>query len=805
MAGLHLLYKKPIPQKVLALLPVVLLAVYVFCYFLGPITGHGYLSKACMLAEWDSIYDEKRTGNSMNMDPSLVYLMIPSYILKARLWQSGEIPLWNPYSGLGMPLLADPQALVLSPLHIPLIFFPYIETFNFILPFEVFLTGLGTYLLCRQLKLSLPSAIFAMMSATFCPYFLYYMELLGNGFCMVPFTFYFILRLAGDSQQIEQPSRAGTLTCCAFSALGLAVGIFSSHVEMSFCTIMLASLTLLLYTVLKDGAKPGTILPVLGRLILCGIFTFAFAAPLLIPFLEFVKNSQCYKFGSGAPAFIPWQTILFNGLSPGYKAASPSLGAIALPLTALAVFSKGKHKSSIYALAGALLTALIVMAKCPPLDNLLTHAPFSFLVVTYALPAALLLIAILAAFGLEAALALFAHPHDGKTKPAILASLTTVLLLILFPVLVGPLNISLRAANFDLMVGDYVLNKVEILRYSIVVTGFAILLALHKFVVSPTKRKLVASLMVLTTSASFICLSLTSRKAMPTRPKFEYERIEALEKLRSELGHERFIACGSHLIKPNSSAAYRLRGLSCHNPLFPSGFLGIAEKTGAKIDVFGQEYSQEISPLTAVAAVKNIVSLSPIDRGDLKLKYLGKGNIYIYEDTKALPRAYFAEKARLALSSDTDLLELDKKDVLAGNTVVLTSPLPTIGGMSNTKEPSTVKIDKDEPCKIELSLELKDAGYVVLTDINYPGWKAYLDGKEEQIQLANHAMRAVACQPGSHKLVYRYEPGSFKLGAMLFALASLAALAFAVIARLEKRKRNKMQIQIPLPVDNPGH
>jgi Predicted membrane protein len=142
--------------------------------------------------------------------------------------------------------------------------------------------------------------------------------------------------------------------------------------------------------------------------------------------------------------------------------------------------------------------------------------------------------------------------------------------------------------------------------------------------------------------------------------------------------------------------------------------------------------------------------------------------------------------------------------VLAGKTVVLTSPLPTIGGMSNTKEPSTVKIDKDEPCKIELSLELKDAGYVVLTDINYPGWKAYLDGKEEQIQLANHAMRAVACQPGSHKLVYRYEPGS-STGAMLFVMASLAVLAFAVIARLEKRKRNKMQIQIPLPVDNPGH
>lgn len=780
-----------------------LLAAYIFCYFIGPLTGHGYLSKACMLAEWDSIYDEQRTGNSMNMDPSLVYLMIPSYILKARLWQAGEIPLWNPYSGLGVPLLADPQSLALSPLHIPLIFFPQISTFNFILPMEVFLTGLGTYLLCRHLKLSLPSAIFAMMSAAFCPYFLYYLELLGNGFCMVPFTFYFILRLADSSEKVESPSKASTLLKCALSGFGLAVGIFSSHVEMSFCTIMLASFVLLLHTVLTKKA----FFPIFGRLLICGLFTFCFAAPLLIPFLEFVKNSQCYKFGSGAPAFIPWQTILFNGLSPGYKAASPSLGAIALPLAVLGVLSKGKHKQVIYTLAMAFTIALAVMAKCPPLDNLLTHAPFSFLVVTYALPAALLLLTLLAAYGLDSALSLFAQPHDGKTRAPVIASLGVVLLLILFPTLVGPLNISLRSANFDLMVGDYVLNKVEILRYSIVATCFAILLSLHKFVVSPDNRKLIAALLVLTSSASFICLSLTSRKAVPTRPKFEYQAIESLEKLRQESGHERFIACGSHLIKPNSSAAYALRGLSNHNPLFPAGFLDIAEKTGAKIDVFGQEYSQEISPsLIGLASVKNVVSLTPINNPDLKLKYQGKGNVYIYENLGTLPRVYFVSRAKFVNSTQESLKHLGDKDVLSGETAIITNTAPSTILMTSASaagEPpkavpdtDSVRFSKDDTTLTELSLDLKVPGYVVLNDIHYPGWKAYLDGQELPVLKANHVMRAVACQPGSHKLVFRYEPGSFKLGAMLCALASLATLAFAVIASLAKRQRNKIQIQI---------
>ncbi len=153
-------------------LPVVLYLVFVFVFFAGPLTGHGSLSKAHILAEWDSLFDAQRTGQSIMMDPSLLYLMIPSYLLKAKLIHSGQLPLWNPYTGLGAPLLADPQSLSFSPLHIPLLISPTMGMLNFVLALEVAVLGISTYMLCRVLRLSVFASTFAMIVASMCPYHL---------------------------------------------------------------------------------------------------------------------------------------------------------------------------------------------------------------------------------------------------------------------------------------------------------------------------------------------------------------------------------------------------------------------------------------------------------------------------------------------------------------------------------------------------------------------------------------------------------------------------------------------------------
>jgi len=370
------------------------LVIFLFCaltitQFWPAITGHANISKVHQLAEWDSIFDAQRSGQSMLMDPSLVYLMVPSYFLKASIWHSGHLPLWNQYSGLGCPLLADPQSLTLSPLHIPLILNPSLAAYNQVLVLEILVLGISTFALARSLNLGLIASTFAMTAIAFCPYERWYLELLGNGYCFIPLVFCLLLRLRHHT----------TPTQIWLAALGCAVMVLSAHPELSFFSIGLASLALLLI-----AAANKTLAKTAIALTATGFLTFMLAAPMLLPFLEYLSNSDSYKFGSGAPAVVRWQTLIFDLLQPGFGAASPTLGPSAALLIPLAFTAAKKHRALVYIFTGLVLFCIMITGKLFPLNLLLAKPPLTYLVVNYAFPTALLLTAILAAYGLQAAL-----------------------------------------------------------------------------------------------------------------------------------------------------------------------------------------------------------------------------------------------------------------------------------------------------------------------------------------------------------------------------------------------------------------
>jgi len=84
------------------------------------------------------------------------------------------------------------------------------------------------------------------------------------------------------------------------------------------------------------------------------------------------------------------------------------------------------------------------------------------------------------------------------------------------------------------------------------------------------------------------------------------------------------------------------------------------------------------------------------------------------------------------------------------------------------------------PQRVELEAVLERPGLVILADIYYPGWRLTIDGQEAPIYRANRMMRGAAVKPGRHRLVYTYEPRSFRLGGRI----SLAGLAVATLLGL---------------------
>jgi hypothetical protein len=89
----------------------------------------------------------------------------------------------------------------------------------------------------------------------------------------------------------------------------------------------------------------------------------------------------------------------------------------------------------------------------------------------------------------------------------------------------------------------------------------------------------------------------------------------------------------------------------------------------------------------------------------------------------------------------------------------------------------SVAVTRYEPRRVELEARLRRPGIVVLADLYYPGWTLTLDGKPAPILRANRLMRGAAVAAGTHRLVYTYDPPSFRLGGLI----SLASIALGLV------------------------
>ena len=91
----------------------------------------------------------------------------PHDLLAAQALRVGEWPLWNPYNGLGAPILANGQASPLFPLKLPLYLLlnsglvPASLAFSYYLLLRLWLAGCGTYLWARAAGLKHQAALLA--------------------------------------------------------------------------------------------------------------------------------------------------------------------------------------------------------------------------------------------------------------------------------------------------------------------------------------------------------------------------------------------------------------------------------------------------------------------------------------------------------------------------------------------------------------------------------------------------------------------------------------------------------------------
>ena len=93
--------------------------------------------------------------------------------------------------------------------------------------------------------------------------------------------------------------------------------------------------------------------------------------------------------------------------------------------------------------------------------------------------------------------------------------------------------------------------------------------------------------------------------------------------------------------------------------------------------------------------------------------------------------------------------------------------------------------------EIRIAAHSDGHGYLVLTDLFHPGWKATVDGQPSPIIPANLAFRAVPLSPGDHSIVFRFTVPGSQVAAVVSAISWLAVLVMLAVGRASSRSREE--------------
>ena len=228
---------------------------------------------------------------------------------------------------------------------------------------------------------------------------------------------------------------------------------------------------------------------------------------------------------------------------------------------------------------------------------------------------------------------------------------------------------------------------------------------------------------------------------------------------------------------PNASLVHGFDHLLGYNPL---RLQVITDAIGAGDTIAGPDqrrftplfpsYRSVLADLLGLRFIATAVPIQEIDKilrpGDLRL-IARTADGYIYENSRAMPRAMFVSRWQWA-NFDTLMRTgawpaFDPYQTLLIDDQADATQLPP-ANESQSKRPAAVRMTRYENTAVEIEVVSESAGFVVLNDVWHPWWGADVDGQEAPILKANVLFRAVAVPAGRHTVHFEFKPLARALG-----------------------------------------
>ena len=165
----------------------------------------------------------------------------------------------------------------------------------------------------------------------------------------------------------------------------------------------------------------------------------------------------------------------------------------------------------------------------------------------------------------------------------------------------------------------------------------------------------------------------------------------------------------------------------------------------------------------------------------LNMKYeISYASMKIALRQSCLPRAFIVPNYRIIEKEKLlDYLigpDFDPREVVLFEKADIEAPISDVTTMSSKGE-NAAMVTSYRPDRIRLITDSPGPGYLFLSEVFYPGWKAFVDDKPAQILRGNYLFRVVKVPEGKHQVHMVFDPLSIKIGVGVSIFTLLLVLA----------------------------
>ncbi|MBF8249893.1 MAG: hypothetical protein HW400_494 [Candidatus Levybacteria bacterium] len=673
--------------------------------------------------------------------------------LVVALEKKSHLPLWNPYSLSGTPLLANFQSAAFYLFNLLFLFLPFPLGWSGIIILQPLLAAFFLYFYLDNLKLNKWAAAIGAVTFAFCGFFISWLEwgtVLHSGLWLP-------LILLGIDKIFAKNKRYWFWV--GIFILSLSSSFFAGHLQ-TFFYVVVASFAYLIGRLWQHKKDKKILLTFSGSYSLI----IAVIAIQLFPTLQFIqlsaRNIDQANWQNNPGWFIPWRHLV-QFITPDFFGNPATLnywsifnygefigyiGVFPLMMALIAIFFR-RDKKTLY------FTLLCFISFLFSFPTLISKLPFILKIplLSTSQPTRLMFLidfslAVLSALGFDYYL---------KNRKKILLPLIIFLFILL------TLWIFVFTGNHLLKISAFNLNIARHNLYLPSVTFIVIFLMAILGFFNENKKIKVIFLIGLLAITAFDLLRFASKYTPFITIDFIFPQTKTLTFLRKNLGLSRIATSDAPVFPPNFSVIFRLQSVDGYDPLYLKRYAEfIAALERGKPDISEPfEFNKIITPHNFESKFIDLLGAKYIlSRTDIKsqklIKVFQEGKTRVYENPHVFPRVFFAQKT-ICLTDKKQVIREMFKDTTDLHQIAFIED-KDCSNLSNLWSDGKTKISLYSENKIIIETENAKEGFLVFIDSFYPTWSARIfnnndkAAKNVKIYLTDFNFRGVIVPAGKN-------------------------------------------------------